>query len=317
MPVFFINHLTKYSYSSPVLDGANQIMLYPIEDDYQKITSHKITVSNNPKIDTYPDFYNNTVGSFMINTPHTELSITSEFEVETFKRLIPDVHIPIKEQWDSLHALKHQTSYMDFMRHPHFSGTSTIKKLIDETNIYNKSPFNIALEFAEYIYKNFKYLQGVTQVDSELDHVWEIKSGVCQDFTNILLQMLRMCGIPARYVSGYICPSEQDIRGEGATHAWVEAYIPSYGWFGIDPTNNCIANEFHVRLATGRYYKDCAPVKGVFKGEVDSELFVRVKVSSSKNENDNTDLKSIEGNKITNSFRRNQELIKQMQQQQQ
>ena len=60
-----------------------------------------------------------------------------------------------------------------------------------------------------------------------------------------------MFEIPSRYVSGYICPKDKEMRGEGATHAWVEAYIPNYGWLGLDPTNNCVVNDGHVRLATG------------------------------------------------------------------
>jgi transglutaminase-like putative cysteine protease len=42
--------------------------------------------------------------------------------------------------------------------------------------------------------------------------------------------MLRLNGIPARYV----CPKDEGVRGAGATHAWVEAYIPFYGWLGLD-----------------------------------------------------------------------------------
>ena len=90
----------------------------------------------------------------------------------------------------------------------------------------------------------------------------EIKAGVCQDFAHILLVMLRLLNIPARYVSGYVCPHDHNLRGEGATHAWVEAYIPFYGWLGLDPTNNCIVNDFHVRLAIGRSFSDCSPVRG-------------------------------------------------------
>ena len=95
----------------------------------------------------------------------------------------------------------------------------------------------------------------------------------------MLLVMLRMLGIPSRYVSGYICPNKNGMRGEGATHAWVEAYIPYYGWLGLDPTNNCIANELHVRLAVGRNFCDCSPVKGSYKGTSKHVLHVGVSVS--------------------------------------
>ena len=68
------------------------------------------------------------------------------------------------------------------------------------------------------------------------------------------------------------------MRGEGATHAWVDAYIPNMGWIGIDPTNNCFAHEHHIQLAVGRDFSDCTPVKGTFKGPANHELMVYVSV---------------------------------------
>lgn len=317
MPIFYIKHLTKYSYSSIVIDGANQIMLHPIEDDAQKIISHKLTINTNPKVETRVDFFNNTVGSFMIIEPHNFLSIISEIEVETFEKIFPEDYKPAEEQWEALRQLKYNVNFIDFLKYKNFDGTKEILELIASKDLSKISPYKIALELCEYIYTNFKYIQGITQVDSKLDHVWELKAGVCQDFTNILLQMVRMLGIPGRYVSGYICPNNDSSRGEGATHAWIEVYIPFYGWLGIDPTNNAIANKYHVKLAVGRDYNDCAPVKGVFKGDAESDLFVKVKVSTVEKNNDNFVFPASKNKQIdSNSYRQNLELIQQQQQQQ-
>jgi len=84
-------------------------------------------------------------------------------------------------------------------------------------------------------------------------------------------------GVPGRYISGYICPGSSEWRGEGATHAWAEAWLPDTGWVGIDPTNKCLVGERHVRLATGRNFSDCTPVKGTYKGALDHKLEVTVK----------------------------------------
>ena len=94
----------------------------------------------------------------------------------------------------------------------------------------------------------------------------------------MLLQMLRTIGIPCRYVSGYICPNKNGMRGEGATHAWVEAYIPGRSWHGIDPTNNVWVQGDHVKLAVGRNFKDCTPVKGTYRGSSRQALYVHVSV---------------------------------------
>ena len=112
----------------------------------------------------------------------------------------------------------------------------------------------MSIALNEYVYNSFKYITGITNVETTLDEVWNLKAGVCQDFAHMLLVMLRMLGIPARYVSGYVCPNKNGMRGEGATHAWVEAYIPYYGWLGLDPTNNCIANELTCPACSGKEF---------------------------------------------------------------
>lgn len=317
MPTFYIKHITKYSYSSPVIDGANLIRLHPINDPYQKVVSHFLSATNNPFIETYTDFYNNRIGTFFIPEPHDELSIISEIEVITYDRLFPDDTIDVKTQWDKIKSEKYDIEVFDFLKHVSFNGSDDILNLIKEKNLIEKTPFKAALELCEYVYTNFKYIKGITNVDSTLDDVWNLKAGVCQDFTNILLQMTRMCGIPARYVSGYICPSGDISRGEGATHAWIEAYIPFYGWLGLDPTNNAIANENHVRLVVGRNYADCSPVKGVFKRKVESDLFVKVEISTSKQQEATIiPPNTFTGSNTSNSYQRNLEHIQQQQQQQ-
>ena len=88
--------------------------------------------------------------------------------------------------------------------------------------------------------------------------------------------------MPCRYVSGYLFhqQDQHDRSSDGATHAWVEAMMPGFGWIGFDPTNNLLALDRHIRVAIGRDYADVPPTRGVFKGvsAVRSELAVAVNV---------------------------------------
>ncbi|MBK6391482.1 MAG: transglutaminase family protein [Saprospiraceae bacterium] len=86
--------------------------------------------------------------------------------------------------------------------------------MIKATRFFTKSPFVAAQEMSTYVYNHFEYKQGITDVETGIDEIWKIKGGVCQDFARVLLIMLRHTGIPARYVSGYICPKNHDLRGE-------------------------------------------------------------------------------------------------------
>jgi transglutaminase-like putative cysteine protease len=119
------------------------------------------------------------------------------------------------------------------------------------------------------------------RVDSPIDHALESRQGVCQNFAHIMIGLTRRIGIPCRYVSGYLFHKAGDKTrsAEGATHAWVETLLPGLGSVGLDPTNNVLADDRHVRTAVGRDYADVPPTKGVLKGSADSQLLVAVQVA--------------------------------------
>ncbi|MES2376616.1 MAG: transglutaminase family protein [Bacteroidota bacterium] len=323
MPEFEIQHITRYIYDSPVRDSANQIILYPIKDEFQDVLKQELTVSGNPIVDKHTDYYGNEVGSFTYSDPHSVLIISSKILVSTKHRPFPVNDIFPAQQWEDLKPLQYMVPFIDFLRQEYFEGFEELKTLVDELKGTGDIPYHVAVRFCEYVYKNFNYIKGVTTVETTLDEIWKLKAGVCQDFAHILTEMLRMIKIPARYVSGYICTDKNGMRGEGATHAWAEAFIPDYGWLGLDPTNNIIANENHVRLAVGRNFMDCSPVKGVYKGSSGHTLEVAVTVDDDGlvnyelAEEKTPEAKPAVTNVAKNSYQRYMEMIQQQQQQQQ
>jgi transglutaminase-like putative cysteine protease len=276
MSSFQIKHITRYTYASPVVDCTNQVMLYPLTDALQEVKKHELVISYYPLVEIFTDYFGNKVGMFTIVNPHTELVITSLAEVATTEVKLPDDTTPASEQWEQLASVREQVPYMDFLQQEHFSAANELADILGRIVNMQKTPYQNALSFSEYVYTNFEYSKGVTSVETKVDEIWELKAGVCQDFAHMLLFILRRFGIPARYVSGYICPKDHELRGEGATHAWVEAFIPDYGWLGFDPTNKCIASDRHIRLAIGRNFSDCTPVKGTYKGSSEHTLEVSV-----------------------------------------
>jgi len=321
MPEFEIQHITRYIYEGPARDSANQIILFPIKDEFQDVIKQELTITGNPQVDTHTDYYGNEVGSFTYSEPHTILTINSKIWVATKHRALPVSDIFPAQQWEDLKRLQYVVPYIDFLKQEYFEGIDELKVIVDEERLKDDTPYHVAQRFCQYVYDNFTYIKGVTTVETRLDEIWKLKAGVCQDFAHILMEMLRMVQIPARYVSGYICTSRNNMRGEGATHAWAEAYIPDFGWLGIDPTNNCIANETHVRLAVGRNFTDCSPVKGVYKGSSNHTLEVAVSVDD-ENVLNNADRHVSENPLVThvtsaqkNSYQRYMEIQQQQQQQ--
>jgi transglutaminase-like putative cysteine protease len=142
------------------------------------------------------------------------------------------------------------------------------------------------LAAADIVHATFRYEKGATHVHSSILDAISTCAGVCQDFAHILLAIVRMRGIPGRYVSGYLVPrrtaepgaSVEEVIGGQASHAWMEVFIPRAGWFGLDPTLGRPVGLQHVRVAYGRDYGDVAPVRGVYKGHAGQRLAVDVRV---------------------------------------
>ncbi|HCW06898.1 MAG TPA: transglutaminase family protein [Cytophagales bacterium] len=315
MPKFKIRHVTKYVYEVPVRDSANQIMLYPLKDEFQEVVKHQIAVSGGVPVEVHLDYFGNEVGTFTHVNPHLDLVIDSKLIVVTRSKAAPVESLNTEKMWQELDSIKTQFNFYEFLKSTPFQGEQDVMEMATELKSKN-SPLSLLKELCSYVYTNFKYKKGITTVETTLDEVWKIKSGVCQDFAQILISMIRLSGIPARYVSGYICPNKNGMRGEGATHAWVEAYLPFYGWLGLDPTNNCIVNDTHVRLAVGRNFSDCSPVKGTYRGTSEHTLEVSVSVSYEDGHIIEGANEIVEHEPVTsftkNSYRRHQEI--QMQQ---
>jgi transglutaminase-like putative cysteine protease len=263
-------------------------MLFPLDDEQQEVKKHELVITLQPSVEIFTDYFGNKVGIFSVIKPHTELTIRSMIEVTTQEAQLPDGEMAADIQWENLAATREQFPYMDFMLLENCESYNQIFAVVSSLKNETITPFSIAENMSAFVYNNFEYKKGITNVETKVDEIWKLKAGVCQDFAHILLVMLRMVGIPARYVSGYICPKNHELRGEGATHAWVEAYIPFHGWLGFDPTNNCIASDRHVRLAIGRSFLDCTPVKGTYKGSSEHTLEVSVTIENDqpKNEHD-------------------------------
>lgn len=278
MPVFQIQHITKYKYDRPVRESANQIKIFSFNKPGQEILSHEIVISEEPSVNKFNDYWGNTVGFFTVPQAHEELIIDSRLIAKTSPICLEE-QLSTPKDWDLLKEETFSSILLpDLARMEKIRSQEKIQLILDHISIDNCSPLEAAMRYSRFIFEQFKYVKGITNVETTIDEILEFRSGVCQDFAHVLLQLLRTVGIPSRYVSGYICPNKNGMRGEGATHAWVDAYIPNMGWIGIDPTNNCFAHEHHIQLAVGRDFSDCTPVKGTFKGPANHELMVYVSV---------------------------------------
>ncbi|SKB82382.1 Transglutaminase-like enzyme, putative cysteine protease [Parapedobacter luteus] len=277
MAIFKIHHITKYEYDNPVMDSVNEIRIFPYACAEQELLQLELTITQTPDVYLFRDYWGNKCGQFSLVAPHRTLMIASKAIIRT--TLSNQLQIEFHSDFNRLHTeVANNLDLIELTYPDQISNQWAIDQIVDQLMKGGGSVATVVEKCCEYIYKRFKYVKGITTIETTVDEILEHESGVCQDFAHLMLQVLRTMGIPSRYVSGYICPNKNGMRGEGATHAWVEAYIPGYGWAGIDPTNNVWVTNTHVKLAIGRNFNDCSPVKGTFRGNTRQHLSVYVSV---------------------------------------
>ncbi len=278
MAVFKIHHITRYEYNRPVKESHNEIKIYPYRYEGQEVLNHELIITNSPGVQTFFDYWGNQVGVFSLLTAHNLLSIESKLVVRTLG--VKEDEINMSGTFGDLqHDTDENLQLLELATPDFITNENAIDNIIQQIHQPTNTVAQTVEACSQYIYNQFKYVKGITNVQTTVAEILDTQAGVCQDFAHVMLQVLRTLNIPGRYVSGYICPNKNGMRGEGATHAWVEAYLPLHGWTGIDPTNNVWVTNRHVKLAVGRHFRDCTPVKGTFKGTAKQKLSVYVSVS--------------------------------------
>jgi len=114
-----------------------------------------------------------------------------------------------------------------------------------------------------------------------------LNSGTCRDFATLMIEAVRQLGYAARFVSGYLYSPAQDGGaaenvGAGATHAWVQVYLPGAGWIPFDPTNNLIGGTDLIRVGVARHAAFASPLSGSWRGAPSDYLGMTVDVQVSK-----------------------------------
>jgi transglutaminase-like putative cysteine protease len=268
-----IEHRTSLEYSEDVVESVMDARLGPRTDEHQRWGPFELKVTPAAAIRRYADGFGNVAHLITVAKAHRSLDVVMRGEIETSLR---DPFQPPRARPTALGP----GDAADYL------GTSPLIPRVVELETTarpfaadGEAPFEVVQKLMHVVYERFGYRSDVTTVATTVADVLTHRTGVCQDFAHVLIGLCRSVGIPARYVSGYIVPgSEKDApkRGTGASHAWVEAFTPTHGWRGFDPTNDLMASEHHVKMAIGRDYHDVPPTRGSFRGIAEERLAVSV-----------------------------------------
>ena len=278
-------HTTEFLYDGPVSESYNEVRLRPIHDEKQSCLSFRLTTTPGSRGTSYRDAYGNWVHQFNVLPEHRRLKVEAESVVLAHDSLEASGEPQMLAEFDS-HRGQIDEEYFDFVGAtayvPHLKALRPIVEAAEKKGDGTVSGF--AQAASDLIHERFSYVKGATHVHSSIEDVLEAGAGVCQDFAHLMLGVVRMRGLPARYVSGYLVPGDEgvayskqeEVIGGQASHAWTEVMFPEQGWTGFDPTLGNPVGMRHVRVAYGRDYGDVAPVRGVYKGRAGQRLSVDV-----------------------------------------
>jgi transglutaminase-like putative cysteine protease len=285
-----VTHTTKYSYSKNVTLCHNVAHLLPRTTSNQKCELSELKIDPRPMaFNEWTDIFGNRQACFSIERAHDELTVSAISDVEVFDaNSLLDNAFPMT--WEDTVEHLQRTNNEDCIEASMFLFESEYIEFSDNIRKFSEPTFkprrpllDAVKDLMHRIYDEFEYDPSFSSVATPIEEVLEHRKGVCQDFAHVAIACLRMQGIAARYVSGYIetVPPEGKERlvGADASHAWFSVYVPHLGWVDFDPTNAKIPDEQHITVAWGRDYSDVAPLKGViFGGGNKSKLHVSVDV---------------------------------------
>jgi transglutaminase-like putative cysteine protease len=258
-----IHHRTAYRYDETVKYSAQALRLTPRREGRQRTLAWTIHAPG--RRTEQVDAHGNLTHLLTLEEPHQQIEIvvSGAVEVASATEMLPHegslsplaylAPTPLTAADEALAALSR-----------HYLGGNG--KILDRLH-----------SLARGVNESIRYVPGVTSVEEAATAALARGEGVCQDQAHVFIACCRACGIPARYVSGYLFSGD---TGDAASHAWVDAWVDdARAWLGIDVTHLEPAGLGHCRLAVGRDYLDAAPVRGVRRGGGREKMDVNVTVA--------------------------------------
>ncbi|MCX4163510.1 MULTISPECIES: transglutaminase family protein [Paraburkholderia] len=287
--VLSVSHRTAYRYSTPVETAQHLATIRPLACPWQRVVSHTEQIEPTPSyLNSRIDAFGNDVLYFSLDAPHESLQMTSE----TVVRLSPRWHAldpDATPAWEEVAERLRFRAGGEFFPESEFCFASPNIVLLPALRAYALPSFAPgtplvagAIDLMHRIHADFEYRPATTTFDTPAQRAFELRSGVCQDFAQVMIGCLRALGLPARYVSGYLRndppPGQPRLIGADASHAWVSVHCPQSGWIDLDPTNDVLADLDHVTLALGRDYSDVSLLRGMILGGGAHQVEVGVSV---------------------------------------
>lgn len=282
--IYDITHRTTYRFNTEVGLGQHRLLFRPRDGHDMRVLATSLEVTPpEQRVDLVNDVYGNSVALIQPAPSGSELTITSRFTVEhtgTWSFEMPAG--ASADAYPPAYSRSERVALQPFLPSSFDDPQDEVAHWARGFFVINGQvqPLRAALAaMTQAIRDQFQYAMRDTEGIQSPTDTLRTRAGACRDFATLMIDGLRHMGVAARFVSGYVhSPGADGSGGHGATHAWVQAYIPECGWVPFDPTNNLIGGYDLIRVAIAREGREVPPLAGIWIGEPQNYLGMEVDV---------------------------------------
>jgi transglutaminase-like putative cysteine protease len=292
LPVQYeIVHTSIYHYRQPVTFGEHRVMFRPRDSHDLRVLATDLQVGPTSQIRMIQDPHSNSVALVQPLEAADELKIVCSFTIEHAHTNNLELPLsPSAEVFPFAYSLDERFDLEQYLR-PHHDDpgghlTAWARQFLRTDGLTGTR--ELLVKMNQSIRDNFRYAARDEEGTQTPQQTLKLSTGSCRDFALLMMEAVRRLGIATRFVSGYLYDPALDggsadaagsTVGAGATHAWLQAYLPGAGWVPFDPTNNFTGGNQLIRVGVARDPSQAAPIAGSWYGEADDYLGMTVNVA--------------------------------------
>jgi transglutaminase-like putative cysteine protease len=293
MTILHVLHNTTYHYRRPVEFGEHRLMSRPRDSHDLRLLDTTLRIEPPASsIRWIHDVFGNSIALVSFTQAGDKLVIESGFRAEHFPAPSQSqareleayaARLPFSYASDAALDLGHtkERHYAD----PEHRVATWAREIVER--VPQARTFEVLVAMTTSIKNQFKYVtREALGVQSPLETL-AFGSGSCRDFAAFMMEAVRSLGLAARFVSGYLYDEKlvgaaRGLVGGGATHAWLQVFLPGAGWVEFDPTNALVGGRNLIRVAVARDASQAVPLAGTFMGAANDleSMIVSVQVTT-------------------------------------
>lgn len=271
-----VEHETVYRYANPVSLGPHRMMIRPRDSHDLRLLDTRLMIEPATHVTWMHDVFGNSVGVAEFGSSADQLKITSQLWIEHYPTdLNPKSFIMAHAANYPFHYNKDDLVDLEPVLRRHYPDTDNAVESWARSHLRDASStptWELLQRMTQGIKSQFQYNARYEEGTQTPEKTLGQRSGTCRDFALLMMEGLRAIGLAARFVSGYLydpdasADTQENVIGGGATHAWVEVFLPGAGWVEFDPTNGYVGGRGLIRIAVARDPSQAIPVSGTWRG---------------------------------------------------